>query len=136
MKRHFSTHWIGSRQPRKQRKFLANAPLHIRHKLVSAHLSKELRKKYEKRNFPVRKGDSVKVMRGEFKKKTGKVSNVNLKKLKVLVDGIYKSKKDGTKIKIYFYPSNLLITELNLDDKKRIKAIERNIKGEKKHDKK
>ena len=125
MKAQFSKHWIGSRQPRKQRKYLANAPLHIRHKLLSVHLSKELRKKYGKRNFPVRKGDVVKIFNGEYKKKTGKIAEVNMGKLKVLIDGIYKSKKDGTKIKVYFQPSNLMIQELNLDDKKRLESINR-----------
>lgn len=125
MKKEFSNAWIGSKQPRKQRKYLANAPLHIRHKLISVHLSKELRKKYGKRNFPVRKGDSVKVMRGEYKKKTGKIEQVNMRKLKILLEGVYKSKKDGTKVKVYFQPSNLLITELNTDDKKRTEALNR-----------
>ena len=132
MKSEFSNKWTGSRQPRKQRKYLANAPIHIRHKLLSAHLSKELRKKYGKRNFPIRKGDSVKVMRGEYKKKTGKIESVNMRKLKVLLEGVYKSKKDGTKIKVYFMPSNLLITELNLDDKKRTEAINRKFTAAKK----
>jgi large subunit ribosomal protein L24 len=125
MKQKFSTSWIGSRQPRKQRKFRANAPIHMRHKLLSVNLSKELRKKYSKRNFPIRKGDNVKILVGEFKKKTGKISAVNTKRLKVLIDGIYKSKKDGTKVKVYFDPSNLQIQELNLEDKKRIEAIQR-----------
>ena len=131
MKAKFSNAWIGSRQPRKQRKYLANAPLHIRHKLISAHLTKELRKKYGKRNFPVRKGDTVKVMRGEYNKKTGKIAEVNLSKLKVLIEGIHKSKKDGTKVKIYFQPSNLLITELTTDDKKRIEALNRKFTAKK-----
>jgi len=125
MKQKFSNKWIGSKQPRKQRKYLANAPMHIRHKLLSVHLAKELIKKYGKRNFPVKKGDVVKIMKGEYKKKTGKIAEVDMKKLKVLIDGIYKSKKDGTKIKVYFQPSNLMITELNTDDKKRTEALNR-----------
>jgi large subunit ribosomal protein L24 len=64
-------------------------------------------------------------MRGEYKKKIGKISEVNSKRLKVLIDGIYKSKKDGTKIKVWFDPSNLQIQELYLDDKKRVEAINR-----------
>lgn len=125
MKKEFSTQWIGSRQPRKQRKYLANAPLHIRHKFMSANLTKELRKKYGKRNFPVRKGDTVRIMKGEFHGKSGKLENIDLKYLRVTVGGIHRSKKDGTKINVYFHPSNLQIKELNLDDKKRIEAIQR-----------
>lgn len=122
--------------PRKQRKFRANAPLHIKHKFLSVNLSKELRKKYKKRNFPIKKGDMVKIFNGEYKKKTGKISEVNTKKSKVIIDGIFKSKKDGTKVKIYFHPSNLQIQELNLEDKKRIIAIERNPEKKKINEKK
>ena len=125
MKKKFSKKWVGSKQPRKQRKYLANAPLHIRHKLMSTNLNKELRKKYGKRNFPLRKEDNVKIMRGKFKRKTGKIDSVDLKKLRVTIGGIHRTKKDGTKINVYFNPSNLQIQELYLEDKKRIKALER-----------
>ena len=127
MKQKFSKKWISSIQPRKQRKFRANAPLHIRRKLMGANLSKELRRKYSKRSFPVRKEDSVKIMRGEFKGKTGKVNVVDYKKLRVTVDGINRTKKDGTKLAVYFHPSNLQIKELNLEDVKRKKALERKL---------
>lgn len=93
--------------------------------MTSVNLSKELRKKYGKRNFPVVKGDGVKIARGKFKGKTGKIMDVNLKKLKVTIDGIYRTKKDGTKIAVKFDPSKLQIKELNLDDKKRKEALER-----------
>ncbi len=130
MKKKFSTQWKSSKQTRKQRKYLANAPLHLRHKLLSANLSKELRKKYKRRSFPVRKGDKVKIMVGKFKGKEGKVGSVDLKKLRVTIEGIQRQKKDGTKINVYFHPSNLQILELNLEDKERIKALERKIKKE------
>ncbi len=125
MKKHFSKHWKASRQPRKQVKYRANAPLHIKHKFMSANLDKELRKKYGKRSFPLRKGDSVKILRGEFKKKTGKVGAVDLKKLRIAIEGLQKTKKDGSKINVWFDPSKLQIKELNLDDKKRLNALGR-----------
>jgi len=127
MKKLFSIKWKSSKQPRKQRKYRANAPFHIRRKLMSVNLSKELRKKYNRRNFPLVKGDNVKIMRGEFKSKTGKITEVSLKKLKVIIEGINRTKKDGTKIPVKFDPSKLQITELNLGDKKRIIALERKI---------
>ncbi len=125
MKKQFSKHWKASKQPRKQRKYRANAPLHIKHKMISANLKKDLRKKYGKRNFPLRKGDSIKIMRGEFRKRTGKIASVDLKKLRISIEGIQRTKKDGTKVNVWFAPSNLQIQELNLDDKERRKAIER-----------
>ncbi len=119
MKKEFSKHWKKSRQPRKQRKYLANAPLHIRKKFVSINLSKELRKKYKIRNIPVRKGDVVKIMRGGFRGKKGKITNVRLKKSKVSVEGIQIKKLDGSKVDVFMQPSNLQIVELNLEDRKR-----------------
>lgn len=93
--------------------------------MVSAHLSKELRKKYSKRNTSLRKSDVVKVMRGSFKGKTGKINIINLRKLKVSIEGLQKQKKDGTKINVFFNPSNLQINELNLEDRKRLQVLER-----------
>ena len=127
----WSKSWISSKKPRKQRKYRYNAPLHIRQKMVSAHLSKELIKKYKKRSFPIKKGDKIKIMRGQFKKKTGIIDRVDLKKLKVYIDTVFITKRDGTKAFYPIYPSNLSITELNLSDKKRKKALERNLKHEK-----
>ncbi len=125
MKTKFSSSWTKSKQPRKQRKYRHNAPLHIKQKFVGAHLSKELRKKYNKRSVNLRKGDSVKIMRGQFKKKTGKIEEVNLKKALVYVSGIEITKRDGTKARYPIHPSNLIITQLNTDDKMRTKIIER-----------
>ena len=101
-----------TRQPRKQRKKLYNAPLHLRQKLVSAHLSKELRKAKKKRSLPLRKGDKVKVMRGKFKGKIGKVTRVELNSLKAFVEGILLKKQAGKEVMAPIEPSNLMITEL------------------------
>lgn len=114
-----------SKQPRKQRKFLHNAPLHIRHKLMSVTLSKELREQYGKRSIPVRKGDTVQVMRGDFKDHEGKVEKVDIKNYRVLVEGVSIQKPDGNQIYHSLHPSNLVIVELDLDDDERNKIIER-----------
>jgi len=135
MKQKFSKHWKSSKQPRKQRKYLANAPLNMKRKFVSVSLSKELRKKYGKRNIPVRKGDVVKIMKGKFKKKQGKVTKVELKKSKIIVEGIQIKKTDGSKVNAPLRAPNLQIIELNLEDKKRFKRMkkieEKEIKKEK-----
>lgn len=125
MKTKFSSSWGKSKQPRKQRKYRYNAPLHIKQNFVSAHLSKELRKKYNKRSIGLRKGDTVKVMIGQFKNKTGKIEEISVKKTLVYVNGIEVVKRDGTKARYPINPSNLMITELNMDDKKRNKIFER-----------
>ena len=126
MKTTISKSWNRSVQPRKQRKFIHNAPLHIKPKIMLiSTLSKELRKKHNKRNMRLRKGDTVRIMRGQFKNKKGKVDEIETKTDKIYVEGIEHVKKYGTKA---FYPlkaSNLMITELNLDDKKRKKILSR-----------
>jgi len=129
MKQKFSTKWKSSKQPRKQRKYLANAPLHLRKKFLSVNLSKELRKKQKKRNMIVRKGDTVKVMRGKFKKKRGKVLAVDLKKTKLNVEGIQIKKQDGSKINVKMRPSNLQIVELG--ERGKIKRTEKKVEEKK-----
>ncbi|MBU1129411.1 MAG: 50S ribosomal protein L24 [Nanoarchaeota archaeon] len=119
MKQKFNTSWKASKQPRKQRKYLANAPLHLKKKLVGVNLSKELRQKYGKRTIAVRKGDTVKIMKGKFKGKKGKINSVSLKFSKVTIDGILVKKQDGSKVNVKLQPSNLQIIELHLEDKKR-----------------
>lgn len=127
----WSKSWKSSKKPRKQRKYVYNLPLHIRKTLLPAHLSKELRKKYNKRSASVRVGDKVKILRGQFKKKTGKITKVDLKKIRINIEGIENVKKDGSKVPYPLHPSNVMIIELNLDDKKRKKVLERGQKGEK-----
>lgn len=125
MKQKFSRSWKTSKQPRKQRKYRYNAPLHLRHKFLSAHLSKELKSKFGKRSIPVRKGDEVKIMCGGFKRFIGKVDHVDLKKCRVYVEGVKVKRVDGSEVLKPIQPSNLLITKLNLDDKKRQAIFER-----------
>ncbi|MEM4245408.1 MAG: 50S ribosomal protein L24 [Candidatus Nanoarchaeia archaeon] len=130
MKR-WSKSWKASKKRKKQIKYIKNAPLHIRKKFMTATLSKELRKKYGRRNLPIRKGDKVKVMRGQFKKTSGKITDVDYKKMRIKIEGVDFIKKDGSKVQYPLHPSNIMITELNLEDKKRKKSLERKLKGAK-----
>ena len=116
---------MASPKPKVQRKAFYNAPLHLRHKLVSAHLSRELRDKLGIRSLPLVVGDRVMIMKGDYKGKTGKVVEVDLKGLWVKVEGITRKKADGTEVLVKFRPWNLLILDLNLKDKWRRKIIER-----------
>jgi large subunit ribosomal protein L24 len=132
MKNKFSKSWKESKQPRKKRKYLANAPVHLKRKLLSVNLSKELRGKFKIRNLQVRKGDNVKIMRGKFKGKIGKIIEVDTKKSKVKIDGITVKKQDGSKANLRLHPSNLQIIELFLDDKKRMAKLNKEKNTEKK----
>ncbi len=122
MKQTFAKTWKASTQTRKQRKYRYNAPLHVLGKFVSINISKELRQKYSKRSIRAKKGDKIKVLRGQYKGKLGKIDRVSTKYSKIYVAGIDLVRKDGTKSLIPLEPSNLQITELDLSDKKRLKA--------------
>ena len=132
MKQKFSSSWKASKQLKKQRLYRYNAPLHKKRKFIAAHLSKELMKKYNRRSFGLKKGDKVKIVRGQFKKKEEKINRINTKREKLYIDGIEMVKKDGTKFFYPISPSNVIIQELNLDDKMRQKIIDRTIKKESK----
>lgn len=122
MKSKFSTTWKASVQPRKQRKYRYNAPLHIRGHFLNAHLVKELREKQGMRAVRVRTGDKVRVLRGTFKGREGKVTGVDLQKGKLTIEKVEMIKKDGaTKVAYPINPSNVLIVELDTSDKRRFK---------------
>ena len=114
-----------SKQPRKQRKFLHKAPLHVRHKLMSVMLSKELREQYGKRSIPVKKGDTVQIVRGDFSDHEGKVEKVDLKNYRILVEGASVQKPDGNQVYHSIHPSKLKIVELDLEDDERNEIMER-----------
>ncbi len=113
-----------SKDPTKQRKKILTAPQHVLKNLMSAHLSKELVEKYNRRAIPIRKGDTVKVLRGEFKGIQGKVINVDLKKMRVFIENITRKKVDGSTVNVPIHVSKVMITQLNLDDEYRKTLLE------------
>jgi len=121
MKSKFSKTWNSSKQPRKQIKFRANAPNHIKRTLMGAMLDKSLREKHGIKKISVRKGDEVKIMRGKFSGKLGKVGMVDVKNLRIQIDGIQRTKKAGEKLETWFHPSIVRIISFEGSDRKRMK---------------
>ena len=121
----FSLAWKSSKRPSKQRKYRHNSPLHLKRGFLAAHLAPNLRTKYSTASINVREGDTVKVMRGEFSGLTGKINSVSTKKGLVYVDGAERIRKDGTKSFMPLRPSNLLVVEATIDDKRRIASLTR-----------
>ena len=108
-------------QPRKQRKARYTAPAHARGKYLSASLSKDLRDQIGKRSLPIRAGDKVKVLRGDFKEHEGEVLTVDYSSYKITIEDVTLSKPDGTATFLPVDPSNVMIIEANLKDDRRIK---------------
>lgn len=107
-----------STKARKQRRARAHAPLHKKKRMVSAHLDSPLIKEYNVRSLPVRKGDTVKIIRGakDFKAIEAKVASVDLKECKIIVENVTIPKADGTQKPKPVDPSDVLITKLDLSD--------------------
>src|SRR5208283_2733591 len=85
------------KNPDKQRKKLFNAPAHLRHKLMGAPISKLVASKGAK-TLPVRKGDTVRIQRGDNKGFEGKVSRVDTKEHRIYIEGFTREKVEGTNI--------------------------------------
>ena len=114
-----------AKDPSKQRKRLHNAPAHLRHKLMSAPLAPELVSSKGAKTLPVRKGDTVRVVRGDHAGFEGKVNRVDLKRFRIFLEGLTREKVDGTNIFVSVHPSKVMIKNLKLDDKWRKAIVER-----------
>jgi large subunit ribosomal protein L24 len=92
---------------------------------MAAPLSQELILSKGAKALPVRKGDTVRIMRGDNKGFEGKVSRIDLKRYQIFIEGLTREKVDGTNIFVSVHPSKVMIKNLKLDDKWRQRIVER-----------
>jgi large subunit ribosomal protein L24 len=83
---------------------------------VCSNLSDDLKKQYNKRSTSVVKGDTVRIVRGEYKGVEGKVEKINTEKGKLSIEGVQREKIKGGNVKVLIHASNVIISSLNLDD--------------------
>ena len=112
-------------KPTKQRKMMYQAPLNERYKRFAAPLSSKLKESHNTSTIPVRKGDTVMIMRGDRKGSEGKITQIDRKHYRIFIEGATREKVDGTNIPVPIHPSKVMITRLNLDDKRRKKILDR-----------
>ena len=67
------------------------------------------------RSFPVRKGDTVKIMRGTYKGRSGKVQSVYRRRWCIYIEKLVKEKVNGQQAQLPIDQSNVEITTLRLD---------------------
>lgn len=103
-------------QPRKQRRAGFQASVFARHRRMSVSLSRELRGRYRRRALPVRKGDTVRVISGSYKGREERVSDVDLRELRVTLDNVTIKKVDQKLKPLPIRPTHLILTRLNLAD--------------------
>lgn len=116
-----------SKKPGKKRKALYVTPIHRRRKMMASSLSDELSKKYKRRSLPVRKGDKVKVLRGDDKGLVGEVLKLDTTEYMLYLDGLTLKKTSGEDVPKPINPSNVMITSLYLEDKERRAMLERKL---------
>lgn len=95
---------------------------HKRDKFLGANLSENLREQYGKRSMRVIKGDTVRILRGEYVGIEGKVEKVNTEKSTLSIEGVQREKIRGGNVKVQVHASNVQIISLNTDDDYRIKG--------------
>jgi large subunit ribosomal protein L24 len=116
-----------SSKARNQRKMRANAPTHVKRKMLSSHLSADLQKEYGKRSARVCVGDTVLVLRGGegIRGTEGKVIGVMTDEGRITIEGVTINQADNTAVARPVHASNVVITKLNLDDAWRKDALKR-----------
>ena len=112
-------------KPTKMRnKMIYRATYTTKSKQLGSALSKDLHKKYGRRSVRVIEGDSIRIIRGEYKGVDGKISKISTQKNSVSIEGIKKEKTKGDKFDVYIHTSNLVVTSLNTGDKWRMARLE------------
>jgi large subunit ribosomal protein L24 len=96
---------------------------HKRDKFLGANLAENLREQHSKRSMRVIKGDTVRILRGEYVGIEGKVEKVNTEKSTLSIEGVQREKIRGGNVKVQVHASNVQIISLNTDDDYRIKGI-------------
>ena len=112
-------------KPTKMRnKMIYHATYTTKSKQLGSALSKDLHKRYGRRSVRVIEGDSIRIVRGEYKGVDGKISKISTQKNSVSIEGIKKDKTKGDKVDVYIHTSNLVVTSLNTGDKWRMARLE------------
>ena len=115
----------GIKKPSTARRRRYNAPNHIKRKFLSAPLSPSLRAEYGTRSMPVIVDDTVSITKGDRKLSEGKVLRVNTDEGRVYIEGVTRTRQDGSTVQIPIRTANVLITRLNLNDEWRRDILER-----------
>ncbi|HWS20235.1 MAG TPA: 50S ribosomal protein L24 [Nitrososphaera sp.] len=109
---------------------LTHIPKHQRDKMLGAVLDDTLRNQYGRKNIRVVKGDSIRVVRGEYRGVEGKVEKVNTENSTFHIEGIQREKIRGGQVKVPIHSSNVMVISLNLDDDYRSSKLQGTTKRE------
>lgn len=112
-------------KPSTSRKRIYNAPTHLKRKFLSAPLSPSLKAEHGARSMPIVQDDTVTITKGDRKLSEGKVLRVDVPNCRLYVEGVTRTRMDGSTVQLPIKPANVMITRLNLNDQWRRKILER-----------
>ena len=98
---------------------------HAREKFLGSNVSESLREHHKKRSIRVIKGDTVRIVRGEYAGIEGKVEKVNTERSTLSIEGVQREKIRGGNVKVQIHASNVQIITLNTEDDYRMKSKEK-----------
>ena len=113
-----------TKSPGKQRRRIYKSPIHAHKNMLKCRLDEFLREEYAMRSMVPKKGDLVRIMRGQFRDTEGKINRVDYGSIRIFVDNATTTKADGKEVHLPVHPSNLMLVKLEIDDERR-KIIER-----------
>ncbi|CAM9324910.1 unnamed protein product [Choristocarpus tenellus] len=101
---------------------------------MSSGLSKDLFEKHNVRSLPIRTGDEVMVVRGQFRNREGKVEQCYRKKFVIHIERITREKANGNTVSVGIHPSKVVITKIKMDKDRKalLERKDRSTKGDKK----
>jgi large subunit ribosomal protein L24 len=114
-----------TKKPSTSRRKRYNAPNHIKRKYISAPLSPSLRAEHGTRTFPVIVDDTVTITKGDRKLAEGKILRVDTSTSRVYIEGVTRTRTDGSTLQIPIRAENVMITRLNMSDPRRREILER-----------
>jgi len=116
----YAASWNASKKPRKQRKYARHAPRHVKRVMHRSMLSAPLREELGIQTLPPRKGDTVKVLRGDHRGREGIIERVDRDRGRVYVQGVTRKRLDGTDVLVPIHHSNIMLIKL-VEDERRVK---------------
>ena len=114
---------VSPRSPRRQRRALYNAPTAERRRRMTVPLSRELRRRFQRRNVPVRKGDTVRVLSGSYAGREERVAKISRRSYSVTLENVTLKTAEEKLTPLGLRPAHLVITRLNLADPWRRRSL-------------
>lgn len=112
-------------KPSNSRKKRYLASNQMKRKFISAPLSPSLRAEHGTRSMPVIVDDTVSITKGDRKLSEGRVLRVDTSKSRIYIEGVTRTRQDGSTVQIPIRAENVILTRLNLNDQWRRRLLER-----------